>query len=57
MTDEEAHLVINAVKEVALHHREWGKDYIYISTKNEFVHKSRKEAQLEDDMMSDWFSL
>jgi len=57
MTDEDAHMVLNAVKEVTLHHGEWGKDYRYISTKNEFVHKSRKEAQLEDDMMSDWFSL
>ncbi len=57
MTDEEVHFVINAVKDVTLHHVEWAKEYIYLSKKNEFVHRSRKETKLEDDLMSDWFSL
>ena len=57
MTDNEVHLVLHAIKEITLHHREWAEEYVYLSAKNEFVHKSQMEAPLEDDMMSDWFSL
>jgi len=56
MTDEEVYLVLQAVREVTVHHQEWAKDYIYLSKINEFVHKSQKEKQLEDDMITDWFS-
>ncbi|MEN8228512.1 MAG: aminotransferase class V-fold PLP-dependent enzyme [Bacteroidota bacterium] len=57
MTDKEVLTVLNAVNEIALHHKEWAEEYLYLSTKNEFVHQSQKEAPLEDDMMRDWFSL
>ncbi len=57
MTDKEVHLVLHAIKEITLHHKEWAEEYVYLSAKNEFVHQSQMEAPLEDDMMSDWFSL
>ncbi|MCK4989577.1 MAG: aminotransferase class V-fold PLP-dependent enzyme, partial [Bacteroidales bacterium] len=57
MTDNEVHLVLHAIKEITLHQKEWAEEYVYLSAKNEFVHQSQMEAPLEDDMMSDWFSL
>jgi hypothetical protein len=42
---------------VSIHHEEWIKDYVYLSKKNEFIHKSHQKHSLEDEIMSDWFSL
>ena len=57
MTNEEVHKVLYAIREVSIHHAEWIKDYIYLSKKNEFIHKSHQKSSLEDEIMSDWFSL
>jgi selenocysteine lyase/cysteine desulfurase len=57
MTDNEVHQVLHAVREITLHHTEWIKEYIYLSKKNEFIHQSQSESPLEDELMSDWFSL
>jgi len=57
MTNEEVQKVLYAIREVSIHHNEWIKDYIYLSKKNEFNHKSHQKSSLEDEIMSDWFSL
>jgi selenocysteine lyase/cysteine desulfurase len=57
MTDEEVRSILHAVSEVTLHFREWAEDYVYLSKKNEFVHRTQQQASIEDGMMSDWFTL
>jgi selenocysteine lyase/cysteine desulfurase len=57
MTDEEVTLVLHAVEEITIHYREWAKDYIYLSKKNEFIHRNHADRPMEDEMMGDWFSL
>ena len=57
MTDEEVHTILRAVREITENHREWAKDYVYISRKNEFVHHSQQEEPLEDHLINDWFKL
>jgi len=57
MTDEEVYTILEGVKEITLHFREWAEDYIYLPKKNEFIHHKHKEAPLEEGMMKDWFSL
>lgn len=38
-TDEEAERLVEAIGALALHHREWAKDYTYNSRTNEFNHR------------------
>ena len=57
MTNEDVNKVLYAIREVSIHHGEWIKDYIYLSKKNEFIHHSHQKHSLEDEIMSDWFSL
>jgi selenocysteine lyase/cysteine desulfurase len=57
MTDQEVHYVLDAVREISRHFREWAEDYIYLPKKNEFIHQSHQEASLEEGMMENWFSL
>jgi len=56
-TEEEVRNILHAVREVTLHFREWAADYIYLSKKNEFVHRSQQRESVEDGMMRDWFTL
>ena len=56
-TNEEAHQILNAIREVTLHHAEWGKDYVYLSRKNEFIHRSHQQNLPEDAMTTNWFKL
>lgn len=55
MTDIEIDFICEAVNQVALHHREWGKDYEYNSFKNEFVFKGKEPA--EKDITAEWFNI
>jgi len=57
MTDEEAKQVLNAIREITIHHGVWANEYIYLSKKNEFIHKSHQERPVEDEIMNDWFDL
>jgi selenocysteine lyase/cysteine desulfurase len=57
MTDEEVRYTLRAIREISENHREWAKDYEYISRKNEFVHRSHVEEPMEDQIMRDWFEL
>jgi len=55
MTDEELYYIIDAIKQVSVHHLEWEKDYQYNKHNNEFVHM--KEWQQKDDVVKSWFGL
>lgn len=54
-TDEEIVFICEAIKELALHFKEWAKDYSYDATSNEFLHKSF--VSKEKDLVRQWFHL
>jgi len=53
MTNEELHIITNAVSEIAENHQEWGKDYLYDSHHNEFHHKDEID---KSGTIQEWFS-
>jgi selenocysteine lyase/cysteine desulfurase len=55
MKNREIDYVLNAVKELALNHKEWAKDYICNPRTNEFYHKDGKERELY--MLQNWFDI
>ena len=55
MTDQELDLIIDALEDIARHHQEWVKDYIYINETNEFRHKD--EAQDKTVVVVPWFDM
>jgi selenocysteine lyase/cysteine desulfurase len=56
-TNEEVNLILHAVREITLHHREWENDYEYHLHRNEFIHRSHLEQPIEERIMNGWFSL
>ena len=57
MTDEEVRYIVDAIRKVCMHHTDWMKDYIYLSKKNEYIHKDHVERLPEEKLMSGWFKL
>ncbi len=55
MTDEELSIILNAINEISINHKEWGKDYIYNRQTNEFRHKNEPEDKTE--VIMPWFEL
>jgi selenocysteine lyase/cysteine desulfurase len=55
MTDVEAIRLVNAIRELALHHHDWAKDYVYSSHSNEFSHHS--EQSTIQHQVEAWFKL
>ncbi len=55
MTVEELKIVINGIKEIVNKVSEWGKDYVYDKSKNEFFHHSHNGKELEK--IKNWFSI
>jgi selenocysteine lyase/cysteine desulfurase len=55
MTDEELYFILNALKEIQLHHKEWAEDYIYDKHKNEF--RYCRESNLLNERVYSWFNL
>lgn len=53
-TTEEIALVCESIKQVALHHKEWSKDYIYDAKTNNFHHKN--DTICEKEMVKAWFN-
>lgn len=54
MTTAEVDFICDAIKQVALNHVEWGKDYTQNLAKNEFEHK---EGNLqEQELVNSWFN-
>ena len=54
-TDEEVRFICEAIKELAVHCKEWAKDYSYDMPTNEFLHKSF--VSKEKDLVRQWFNL
>jgi len=57
MTDEEMHLIMNAIEDVAKNHEELGKNYTYNEKSNEFVYKEDVYAQKNKARAESWFKL
>ncbi len=54
MTDEELLFIIDAIKQVSVHHLEWSKDYIYNKHTNEFKHIN--DNHQKDDLVNRWLT-
>ncbi|MCX6247663.1 MAG: aminotransferase class V-fold PLP-dependent enzyme [Bacteroidetes bacterium] len=54
MTEEELQTIADSLKQIAIHHREWGKDYSYDKHTNEFKHFStvNRNSRIEE-----WFTI
>ena len=55
MTNEEADYITKSLAEAVLHHKQWSQDYIYDSSRNEFIH--HQEGGKLDSMVDGWFEL
>lgn len=55
MTNEELLFIIDAIKQVSVHHPEWKKDYLYNKHTNEFININ--EWHQKDDLVKSWFIL
>ncbi|MBW6460259.1 MAG: aminotransferase class V-fold PLP-dependent enzyme [Bacteroidales bacterium] len=55
MTDAELDYIMDAIRQVQQNHLEWGKDYIYNRSTNEFRHKDEPEDKTT--VVKDWFIL
>jgi len=55
MTDEELDYIIDAVRQIALHYKEWEQDYTYDQRTNEFYHQSfRPQHEIR---LKEWFDI
>lgn len=54
MRDEEVRYIADAVRQIALKHREWESDYIYNKSTNEFRHRNDMHDQ---ETINRWFNL
>jgi selenocysteine lyase/cysteine desulfurase len=57
MTDAEMHCIMNAIEDVAQHHEEMAKEYIYNGATNEFVYKEDSFAKKNKERAESWFNL
>lgn len=55
MTNAELDIIIKAFHEIAIHHKEWEKDYVYNEKNNEFFHKSYLQKRRYE--VDAWFEL
>lgn len=55
MTDDELLFIIDAIKQVSIHHLEWKQDYLYNKHTNEFTHLNENHGK--DEMVKNWFVL
>ncbi|MGC9341920.1 MAG: aminotransferase class V-fold PLP-dependent enzyme, partial [Bacteroidales bacterium] len=57
MTDEDVRYFLNSLEDIVLNFSKYEKDYLYLSKKNEFIHKNEFESPVNDLMVEKWFSL
>ena len=57
MTDAEMHCIMSAIEDVAQHHEEMAKEYIYNGATNEFVYKQDSFAKKNKERAESWFNL
>lgn len=55
MTDDELYFIIDALKSLKKHHKEWAKQYVYSCKKNEFRHF--REPEDKSSLVRSWFEL
>ncbi|QYJ67585.1 aminotransferase class V-fold PLP-dependent enzyme [Flavobacterium litorale] len=55
-TTDEIIYVCNSIKELAANHEQWGEDYVYNRSTNEFVHKS-ESSKAVNNTVKQWFTL
>lgn len=55
MTNNELIFVLEAINEISGNIDDWGKDYIYDNTRNEYIHKD-KSGKSKDEVLS-WFEM
>ncbi len=55
MSNAELEFVAQALTQIAEHHKEWEKDYIYNPYTNEFKHKD--EPADKTNLVEDWFNV
>lgn len=56
-TNEEMHFVCDSIISLAKNHKEWAKDYNYIGSNNEFIHKAVLDDTAQDTEVKSWFSI
>ncbi len=54
MTDEEVDQILDAIRQIAVHFREWSEDYLYDKHKNEFSYKHNVPGLTD---VTAWFDL
>ena len=54
ITNDELQFICNALKELAVHIESWSKEYVYDSSKNDFLHKEVLSS--EKELVTSWFS-
>jgi selenocysteine lyase/cysteine desulfurase len=52
-TDNEVRYFVKAIEEIVKNYLDWGKDYRYDKSSNEFIHTS----YVEEDYLGEWFGL
>ncbi len=57
MTEQEVYYFTSAVKEIVQNYQEWSKEYVYLSRKNEFIHQSLQESDIDRQIIRRWFTL
>ena len=55
MTDTEVDFIVDTIRQITVHHKEWGLDYRYNKHNNEFLHKD--EENKKNDFVKSWFKL
>jgi len=55
MTDEELDFIIEAVRQIGVHYKEWESDYTYDQKTNEFHHKTYQANH--ETRLRDWFDV
>jgi len=55
MTNEELDMIVDAIRQVKEHHKEWAKDYIYNVHINEFRHNDEPEDKTS--IVAPWFEM
>jgi len=53
MTNEEAKVILDAITQLAAHHKEWAEDYTYDGNANEFVNVNT--GLMEGRIVEEWF--
>jgi selenocysteine lyase/cysteine desulfurase len=55
MTDEELDKIVDAIRQVSIHAREWAADYNYVVEMNEFFHKTNEKDIKKE--IAGWFDV